>query len=347
MVEVKSHEFDGFLQKSVRHYKMFLVYGPDVGLVAERAAALAKSTGVALDDPFSVIRLDSSDLQSDPGKLLDEMNALGLFGGDRLVWIRGIANEKSVVDGLQILASDPPDSSCLILEAGDLKKGSATRKIAEPARNIAVIPCYQDDARAINALIDAEFSAAGKRLTPAARSLLSESLGGDRRASRNEISKLLLYCLHDDLVDETHVEQIIGDASAVSTDEAVDAVLAGNSDALLHAVQKIATSKTPMFLVLQGCLRQFQLLDIMRSEMDEKRQQAGQVMQTLGRQIHFKRKPLFEKSLKNWPSDALSVEMRRLQAAILASRRQPSLEDSLSLQTLLAITLQSARRSRQ
>lgn len=137
------------------------------------------------------------------------------------------------------------------------QKGSATRKIAEPARNIAVIPCYQDDARAINALIDAEFSAAGKRLTPAARSLLSESLGGDRRASRNEISKLLLYCLHDDLVDETHVEQIIGDASAVSTDEAVDAVLAGNSDALLHAVQKIATSKTPMFLVLQGAFDSF------------------------------------------------------------------------------------------
>lgn len=346
MVEVKSHEFDGFLQKSARHYKIFLIYGPDVGLIAERAGAIAKSTGVALDDPFSVIRLDSSDLQGDPGRLLDEMNSLGLFGGQRLIWLRGVANEKALVDGLQVLAKDQPDDSFLIMEAGDLKKGSATRKIAEPARNMAVIPCYQDDARAINALIDAEFGAAGKRLTPAARSLLSESLGGDRRASRNEIAKLLLYCLNDDLVDETHVEQIIGDASAISADEAVDAVLAGNADALLHAVQKIATSKTPMFLVLQGCLRQFQLLDVMRSEMDEKRQQPGQVMQTLGRQIHFKRKPLFEKSLRNWSSDAIATETRRLQAAILASRRQPVMEDSMSLQTLLAVTLQAARRSR-
>lgn len=346
MVEIKSHEFEGFLQKSARHYKLFLVYGPDVGLVAERAAALAKATGVPLDDPFSIIRLDSTDLQGDPGRLLDEMNALGLFGGERLVWVRGVANEKGVLDGLQQLSKDPPETSCLILEAGDLKKTAAMRKLAEPARNIAVIPCYQDDARAISALIDAEFAAANKRITPAARTLLSESLGGDRRASRNEISKLLLYCLHDDLVDEGHVEAIIGDASAISTDEAVDAVLSGDADALIHAIQKISTSKTPMFLVLQGCLRQFQLLDVMRSEMEDKHQQAGQVMQTLGRGIHFKRKALFEKALRNWPLAAITQEMQRLQATILASRKQQSLEDTLALHSLLAITLQANRRNR-
>ncbi|MCM2294391.1 DNA polymerase III subunit delta [Allorhizobium sp. BGMRC 0089] len=345
MVEVKSHEFDGFLTKSARHYRLFLVYGPDAGLVSERGTALAKSCDIPLDDPFAVIRFDASDIQSDPGRLLDEMNAIGLFGGKRLVWIRGAANEKGIVDGLQILANEDGTDNILLIEAGDLKKTSGLRKAAEGSRAVAAIPCYQDDSRAINSLIDQEFSAAGKRLTPAARQLLAESLGGDRRASRNEISKLLLYCLHDDLIDEQHVTDVIGDASAISTDEAVDAVLAGNPDQLLHAIAKISTSKTPMFLVLQSCLKQFQLLDLMRSDMDNKRQQAGQVMQSLGRSIHFKRKPLIEKALRNWNRDSISQELKRLQSTIFMTRRQPGLEDTLALQTLLAITLQSARKN--
>ena len=110
------------------------------------------------------------------------------------------------------------------MRAVGTKKGAALRKVAEGSRAIAAIPCYQDDARALNALIDTELSTAGLRITPAARELLVESLGGDRIASSNEIRKLLLYCLHDSVIDEQQVTEIIGDASAISTDEVVDAV---------------------------------------------------------------------------------------------------------------------------
>ncbi|GEO86603.1 DNA polymerase III subunit delta [Ciceribacter naphthalenivorans] len=346
MAEVKSHEFEGFLQKSVRHYRIFVVYGPDRGLVAERAAQIAATTGVDLSDNFALIRLDVGDITSDPGRLMDEVNSFGLFGGDKLVWIRGAANEKALVDGLQIIVEAPPENSTVLIEAGDLKKGSALRKVAEAARSIAIVPCYQDDARAINALIDTELSGAGQRITPAARELLTESLGGDRIASRSEVRKLLLYCLHEPIIDEQHVVDIIGDASAISTDEVVDAVLSGDPDGFLHALQKIVTSKTPVFLVLQSCLRQFQQLELMRIEMEDRQQQAGQVIQSLGRGIHFRRKPLIERALRNWNATDLAREASRIQATILQTRKKAALEDKLAMQTLLSTTLQSARRNR-
>jgi DNA polymerase-3 subunit delta len=346
MVDVKSHEFEAFLAKSARHYRIFVVYGPDRGLVAERAGAIAGITGVDLHDGFALIRLDISDIQSDPGRLMDEVNAFGLFGGEKLIWVRGAANEKQLVDGLSHLAANPPEGSYLLIEAGDLKKGSALRKVAEGERSIACIACYQDDARALNALIDTELSAANLRITPAARELLVESIGGDRIASRNEIQKLVLYCMKDDLIDERHVLEIVGDASAVSTDEVVDAVLSGDPDGFLHAIQKVIASKTAVFLVLQGTMKQIQLLETMRLDMEERQQQAAQVMQTLGRGIHFKRKPIIEKALRNWNSADLARESARLNAAILQSRQNAPLEDNLAIQTLLATTLQSARRNR-
>jgi DNA polymerase-3 subunit delta len=343
VAEIKSHEFDGFLRGALRQYRLFLVYGPDRGLVSERAAAIAAQTGIKPDDPFSLLKIDAGELQNDPGRLLDEINSIGLFGGEKLVWVRGAANEKGLAEALTILADRPPEASVLIIEAGDLKKTAALRKIAESARSVVAVPCYADDSRALNALVDNELGSEGLRITSEARQMLLELLGGDRIASRNEVRKLALYCRGLGTVSETHVSEIIGDASAISVDDAIDAILKGDSNAFLHATQKIINSKTAIFLVLQGCLRQFQLLDTMRAEMDEKRLQPAQVMQTMGRHLHFRRKPIIEQALRSWSPAAIAREMNRLQAAILQSRQRNALEDTVALQTLLSTTLQSAR----
>ncbi|MGN7752740.1 DNA polymerase III subunit delta [Sinorhizobium sp. 22678] len=343
MSEVKSHEFDNFLQRSAAIYRLFLLYGPDRGLVSERASELARSFGLPLDDPFAVVKLDAGSLQG-AGSVLDEVNAIGLFGGDKLVWVRGASAEKALTEALQILATDPPAGARLIIEAGDLKKGAALRKVGETSRSVASIACYSDDVRGLQALVDKELSEAGLRIGPAARERLVEALGGDRIASRNELRKLALYCRGKDLVDEDDVLGIVGDASAISVDDAVDAVLKGDADALLHAMKKITTSKTPPFLVLQACLRQFQQLDVMRAEMDAGRQSAGQVVASLGRGLHFRRKPVVEAALKHWTAPAIRRELGRLQATIYQSRSRQSLEESLVIQNLLAITIQSARR---
>jgi DNA polymerase-3 subunit delta len=82
----------------------------------------------------------------------------------------------------------------------------------------------------------------------------------------------------------------------------------------------------------------------MRAEMDEKRLPAAQIMQALGRHLHFRRKPIIEQALKTWSADAISRETKRLQAAVLQTRQRQILEDSIALQTLLSTTLQSGRR---
>ncbi|SFB54366.1 DNA polymerase III, delta subunit [Rhizobium sp. NFR07] len=343
MAEVKSHEFERFLDKGAELYRFYVIYGPDRGLVSERAGQLAKRSGVALDDPFALLKLDASDLQGDPGRLLDEVNALGLFGGEKLVWLRGVNNEKPVLDAVQAILEQGAPANTLIIEAGDLKKGSGLRKIVEPSKNVAVIPCYADDARALNALIDTELSTEGLAITPEARRHLVDQLGGDRVASRNEIRKLALYCRGMGKIEEHHVDEIIGDASSISADDAVDAILTGDLPAFHRAFQKILSSKTPLFLILQSCLKQFQLLDSMKIEMEEKRAQSGQVMKTLGRHIHFKRKPIFERALKSWRPEAVTREAERIQTAVLMSRQRQSLEPSIVFHALLGAALQAKR----
>lgn len=345
MVEIKSHEFERFSKSTIGSYRIFLVYGPDRGLVSERSAIIAAKSGVSLDDPFAMVKIDSSDLSGDPGRLADEVGAFGLFGGKKLIWMKATGAEKPLVDALQALASTAPGENILLIEAGDVKKGTGVRKVADSANTVAAIPCYADDARAMNSLIDDELQAEGLSITPGGRERLLEALGGDRIASRGEIRKLALYRKGQGTIDEQHVIDIIGDASATSTDDAVDAVLDGNVERLHQAFSKVVASKTPVFLILQSCLRQFQTLDGMRTEMDNNNAQPAQIMQTLGRHIHFRRKPLMEQALRRWPSHMIARESARIQAAILQTRQRPALEDSIAFHLLMSIALQSARQA--
>ena len=77
------------------------------------------------------------------------------------------------------LAESPPSNAWIIVEAGDLKKGDNLRKAAETSPAAIAIPCYADDAKSLNLLIDEELAAAGLRITADARMALQDCLGVD------------------------------------------------------------------------------------------------------------------------------------------------------------------------
>lgn len=343
MAEIKAHEFDQFIKRRARDHRIFLVYGPDRGLVSERAADLAKITGVSTDDAFSFMRLDATDLSGNPGRLFDEAYSTGLFGGEKLIWIKGAGTDKGLAEALAALGEKAPENAWIIIEAGDLKKGANLRKAAETAAAAIAIPCYADDTKSLNALIDEELTSFQLRIDSDARQALLESLGGDRIASRGEIRKLALYAMGEPIIRLQHVLDIIGDASAISADDAVDAILQGDKAGFLHATQKVIASKTSVFLILQGCLRQFQLLDVMRSDMEARKISAADALNQHARSLHFRRRPIVENALRSWTAAAISTELNRLQSAILQTRQRAALEDTIAMQTLLATTLIAER----
>ena len=344
MSELKPQEFERLLRSSSALPRIIVIFGPDRGLVSERAEAAAARTGIPLNDPFAITKIEAADIQKTPGRLLEEMQSIGLFGGEKLVWVRNAANEKGLVDGLAALTTGEPPEAYLIIEAGDLKKGSALRKAAEAARSVASVPCYADDQASLNGLIDEVLSETGQRITPAARARLLGNLGGDRRASRGEIRKLALYCAHEQQIDEQHVLDIIGDVSETSLDNLIDALLGGDANAMIAALEALISAKTAIYQVLNAVLRQFQMLDTLRAEMDKSRQSAAQDIQTHGKHIFFKRRNIITQALNAWTAPKLSRELSRLQTMVLTSQKNPQIADSVAAQLLLSLTQQSVVR---
>ncbi|TGR87415.1 DNA polymerase III subunit delta, partial [Mesorhizobium sp. M2E.F.Ca.ET.209.01.1.1] len=92
-------------------------------------------------------------------------------------------------------------------------KGTGLRAIVEAAGNAIALPCYADEARDLDTVIDDELRKAGMSMTLDARQALRRNLGGDRLASRGEIEKLVLYAHGQKAIDIDDVNALSGDVS--------------------------------------------------------------------------------------------------------------------------------------
>ncbi|RST88144.1 DNA polymerase III subunit delta [Aquibium carbonis] len=344
MAQKKSHEVDGWLARPDPTVAIVLVYGPDRGLVSERAKLFASKTGLDLEDPFAVVKLEAAEIEADPGRLIDEACTVSMFGGKRLIWLRNAASHKGTAEALKVLSDKPPQDAIVLIEAGDLKKNAPLRTLAEGGRAAMALPCYADESRSIDQVLDQELQAANMAITLEARQLLKSQVGGDRLASRGEIQKLLLYCAGQKTIELEDVEASLGDVASVSADQVVDAMLLGRLAEMDEKMLRALSSGTAPFLFLSATMRQFQTLAVLRADMDRGGKSASSVVAGARPPVFFARRSIVENALARWTVDALAQGLDRLQQTVLLTRRRPELAVEVTRQTLLALGVQAMRR---
>src|SRR5258708_38788563 len=83
MVKLAPSRIAAFLQRPDPEIRAVLLYGPDGGLVRERAGIIGRTVCPDLNDPFRVADLSAATLAADPARLADETAQLSLTGGRR------------------------------------------------------------------------------------------------------------------------------------------------------------------------------------------------------------------------------------------------------------------------
>src|ERR1019366_1666769 len=118
VVALRGREIDAFLARPDPGRPIILLYGPDAGLVHERADALLASAVDDPTDPLSLGRLAGDELAAEPSRLVDEAMTIPLFGGRRAIRIR--AGSRSFASGIDTLADSLLKDCRIVIEAGEL-----------------------------------------------------------------------------------------------------------------------------------------------------------------------------------------------------------------------------------
>jgi DNA polymerase-3 subunit delta len=341
VVALRGKEIETFLARPDAGRPIILLYGPDAGLVRERAEALLASAVDDPNDPFSLVRLDGDELSAEPSRLVDEAMTVPLFGGRRAIRVR--AGSRNFASGIDTLADSPLKDCRIVIEAGELRPESPLRKACERAKTAVAIGCYPDGERDLAKLIDDELRASNLRIAPDARATLMGLLGGDRQASRNELKKLTLYAHGTREVTLDDVMAVVADASELKIDPIVDGAFAGNSAAVESEFAKAMVAGTYPGMIISAAQRQAAWLHKSALAVGE-----GTPISTLldsgFPRLHFSRKGNVETALRNFHAARLMQIIDQLAAAALEMRKQSALAAVIAQRTLLSIAVNAKRR---
>jgi DNA polymerase-3 subunit delta len=334
MTALKSSEAETFITRPDPARPIVLIYGPDAGLVHERAEALIR---VSVDNPadvFSLIRIDGEELSGNPYRLVEEANTVPMFGGRRAIWVK--AGSRNIAPAVEAVINAPSPDCRVVIEAGDLRKTSPLRAVCEKAKNAAAIGCYADDERDIARVIDDELRNAGLQIAPDARAALTPFLGGDRQATRGELRKLALYVHGRDRVTVEDVMAVVADASAVALDNVIDAAFAGKPAEVESHFAKARGEGTAPGAIVGAALRHLSSLHRIRIAVEDGQSVTGAV-EGARPPIHFRRKPAIETALRAWTTAKLGDAMNALADALLETRKQPGLAEAIAQRALMTI----------
>ncbi len=341
MVALRGRDIDAFLARPDPARPIILLYGPDAGLVRERADALLASAVDDPNDPFSLVRLDGDELAAEPSRLVDEAMTVPLFGGRRAIRIR--AGGKSFAAGIDTLAEMSPKDCRVVIEAGELRPDAPLRKACERAKSAVAIACYADGVRDLERLIDDELRASHLKISADARTALTSLLGGDRQASRNEIRKLALYAHGKPEITLDDIVAIVTDASGLALDPIIDSAFAGKPAEVEKAFSKAMAAGIYPSLIVMTAQRHAAQLHKARLSIDEG-QSEGEVAERGFPRLHFSRKPLVETALRNSSTERLLRNIAQLAEAAADMRKQSAMAEVIAQRALLAIAVNSRRR---
>lgn len=240
---------------------------------------------------------------------------MSLMGGRRVVRVEGATD--TVAGPLGHVLADPKGDSLLVISAGDLPPRSALRKLVEDAANGLAVPCYEDDARSLEALIRQILQQnGGLAIDRDAIRYLLDNLGADRMVARGEVEKLALYKAKD--ADRTvhlaDVEAIIGNSATLAVDVVADAVMGGDLERLDRALTQAYVQGQSAITILRAVGRRaMRLYEAAGHVADGLR--AEDAVKKLRPPVFFKDLPNFTAQLRRWTPERLATAIRILTEA--------------------------------
>ncbi len=341
MVKIAPARLAIFLQRPDAAIRAVLLYGPDAGLVRERADSLARTVCPDLRDPFRVAEFAGAALAVDPARLADEAAQLSLIGGRRVVRVRGVADALARLFAGFLGGATPgnmPGDALVVAEAGELAGGSALRRVFENSPRAAAIGCYPDSQRDRAAVIHDSLVAHHVTASRDATQYLVERLGGDRLLTRSELDKLALYAGAGGRVELEDALLVVGDTAALELDDAVMAAAEGDAARLERVLGRVFQEGESPVAVIRAMLRHLHRLDALAAQAS-----AGisndEAVRNARPPIFFKHQDSVKRQLARLSAPGIRLALDRVARAEIDMKTTGFPAETVCRQAMLAVAL--------
>lgn len=337
-MKIPFRDIEPFVKSPNPAARVILIYGPDDGLMHERAKAIGLTIVHDINDPFNAVNLSTNILLDDPARLSDEACALSMMGGQRLIRIQEASDKLTPL--IKGYLENPSAEALIILEAGELGPRSSLRKLCESAKNAAAIPCYIEDERDLSRLIRETLQNESLNAAPDAVSWLAVAIAGDRLKARSELDKLITFKGADKSpVTLEDAQACCGTAGADVLDDLVYAVANHQPEKALKTYAQLMEEDVPFIVVLRSLQNHFRRLHLTKARIEEG-SSIESALKSLTPPIFFKQENTFKRQLQQWSLDNLSNALSRLMSLEAVCKKTGTPVETFCAQAILGISAQ-------
>ena len=321
---LKGNSVDRHLARPDANILGSLFFGPEAGLVAERAAAL---THYYAAKNYQITRISEEKYKSDGLHLEALLNADSLFADNDFYLLEDggpdLLSHLKEMDIDKLLGL--PHRFAIL--AGDLKGTSGLRKFFEASSHLAAIACYLDTHGDIIKLVQDTLQSQSINISHENASYVASLLGNNRLLNRSELEKLSLYCLEMGEVSREAIDEVLDDNGVSKIDALIDACFNGQPTVLAAEMQRFfngGLAEEMLFASLTRHVEGLYAANIL--------QQSGQSAElSLNRgfgYIHFSRKTDLQRQLSRWSLSKLEHAQKGLHELENNLRLNPELKPS-------------------
>jgi DNA polymerase III subunit delta len=338
-VKLPAARIAAFLRRPDQAIRAVLLYGPDIGLVRERADVLARTVCPDLRDPFRVADLSGAALAADPARLADEAAQMSLIGGRRVIRVRDAGDRLAGL--FRGFLDAAPGDGFIVAEAGDLPGSSTMRRVFDTSPRAVAIGCYPDTPRDRATVVRDSLRAHRITASAEATQYLVEHLGSDRLLTRAELEKLTLFAGQGSHVELDDVRLSIEDSAALATDDAVMAAAEGDAARVDRVLDRVFQEGESAVSVVRAMLRHLQRLHLLAARVAAGTAVA-EVVRSARPPIFYRQEDNFKRQLVLWNEAGLRAQLERIAQAELHMKLTGLPANTVCREALLAVA-QAAR----
>lgn len=333
-MKIEARSIDRFLANP-GEVRAVLLHGEDEGLVRLRAEILTKAVAGSKDDPFRVAWLS----REEHDRLPEEASAIAMIPGRRVIRVRDATDSLTAAVKRAV---DAPGDSLIVLEAGALSSKSKLRTLCDAERLTAIIPCYTDGVGAIQQTIVTGLKSSGITIDEDAKLWLSTHLGADRASTLNEVEKLILYAGPALALTLDDVQSCVGEQSAVSLDDAIYAVMTGDTKLADRSIDLAFEAGTSSVAVCRAMLSHMGRMQGAAANIASGLSASDAVKQ-LRPPVFFARAAAFSQSLPLWPSARIRNALEAIRRTELACKQSHAPDELLVRRLVAGLARQAAQ----
>jgi len=271
-------------------YFAVLFYGENIGMKDEIKNEIKKHY-----KNFEKIAFHQDEIVKNEKFLNEQVHNTSLFAENKIIIINEVSDK--IKNKIAEILKKPKKDLKIFLFAQNLEKKSTMRLYFEKEKNVAIIPCYQDNERTLSEYLKKKF-AGYIGLNQEIINLLINNSGLDRKVLSGEINKMKGLFL-DKKINREKLVTLINNIYNLDFNNLRDASLLADKKTLNKNLGNIMLQNEDAYFYLNNLnFRIEKLLEL--NKKFQKHENIEMAMNNMKPRIFWKDKPIFYKQVKIW-----------------------------------------------